>query len=111
MNYFRGVAVLVVLFSLGGCATSNNAQLFKQGQANFKVQNYHLAAQQLAPAAAAGNANAQYALGYMYYYGKGVPRNVELARGYFRQAAQQGQVQAIQSLNMIDPAFKLNPSQ
>ena len=52
--------------------------------------------------AARGNANAQYTLGYRYYYGIGVEENISLARYWFSEAAKNNQPMAAQALNDIE---------
>lgn len=66
-----------------------------QGKASFKAGKYELAYRQLLPRAVKGNSYAQYAIGYMYYYGKGMDRNEELAENWLRKSAKQGQPEAI----------------
>jgi TPR repeat protein len=44
----------------------------------------------IAHAAAAGNANAQMRLGFMYEYGRGIPQDYLLAAYWYRRAAEQG---------------------
>ncbi len=48
-----------------------------------------------------GDADAQYALGYMYYYGSGVKQNKQLGVQWIKRSALQGQVLAKQALPMI----------
>ncbi|MFT3742057.1 MAG: SPOR domain-containing protein [Gammaproteobacteria bacterium] len=57
---------------------------------------------QLQQAATAGDPNAQYALGYMYYYGKNVQQDTTSALNWIRRAAVQGQQQAIQALSLLN---------
>ena len=52
--------------------------------------DYAAALAELTPLAAHGNAIAQYNLGRMYYYGQGVPRDLDQATSLFRQSAAQG---------------------
>lgn len=66
-----------------------------EGKANFKKGNYTLAYRQLLPRAVKGNIDAQYAIGYMYHYGKGIDANEELAENWLGKAAAKGQQQAI----------------
>lgn len=66
-----------------------------QGKASFKAGKYELAYRQLLPRAVTGNAYAAYAIGYMYYYGKGMDRNEELAENWLHKSAKQGQPEAI----------------
>jgi TPR repeat protein len=66
-----------------------------EAKANFKKGKYTLAYRQLLPRAVKGNIDAQYAIGYMYLYGKGIDANEELAENWLRKAAVKGQPQAI----------------
>lgn len=52
-------------------------------------------------AALAGDRDAQYALGYMYFYGQGTSRNEMLARKWITRAANQAQPQAKRALSML----------
>jgi TPR repeat protein len=66
-------------------AQRNNRRLAKRAAA------YRIRAEQ-------GNAKSQFALGAMYYYGKGVPKDyVEAARWYLK-SAEQGDVNAQYSI-------------
>lgn len=60
--------------------------------------------EQLQKAAQAGDADAQYALGYNYYYGKGVAQNLSVAVVWINKAAAQGQPQAVKALALIQKA-------
>ena len=48
-----------------------------------------------------GSTEAQYRLGLLYFYGRGVPKNIDFASSLFSQAAQQGHAKA---LNMLETA-------
>jgi DamX protein len=65
------------------------------------IQLNNLSLEQLNMAADAGDPDAQYALGYMYYYGKHVPQNNQIALNWMRRAAVQGQEQAIKALALL----------
>jgi TPR repeat protein len=52
-------------------------------------------------AAAQGNADAQYQLGYMYASGTGVPQDLALALSWYQKSAAQGQVDALTNLGTI----------
>lgn len=93
---------LAFLLTLSACATSRHAAL--EGQHYFNKHAYPQAFKALLPAAKHGDADAQYALGYMYYYGYGIGRDVKLAEYWFREGAKQGQGKAIAALSMIDNA-------
>lgn len=72
-----------------------------EGKANFKAKKYSLAYRQLLPLAVKGSPDAQYAIGYMYYYGKGIDRNEELAENWLHKAASKGQSHAIAALKEL----------
>lgn len=58
---------------------------------------------QLEEAAQAGDPDAQYAMGYMYYEGKNLPQDVEAARNWIKRASVQGQAQAMEAMRLIAP--------
>ena len=104
----RLTSLLLILFFLthiSGCSTCHSCEKptyrhasLAEGKANFKEKHYSLAYRQLLPLAVKGNADAQYAIGYMYYYGKGIDYNEELAENWLRKAAKQGHTHAIEAL-------------
>jgi septal ring-binding cell division protein DamX len=67
------------------------------------IQLKNLTVDQLQQAAEAGDPDAQYALGYMYYYGKNVSQDQQEARNWIKRAAVQGQDQAAKALTMMQP--------
>jgi DamX protein len=72
---------------------------------------YNLSISQIKEAAQAGDPDAQYALGYSYYYGKGLPQDMETATFWIRKAASQGQPQAVKALVLLgksDSIYKDN---
>lgn len=90
---------LLCLFMLTACATT--AQRLQQGQSNFSDGNYVQAFEQLQPLAEKNNADAQYAIGYMYYYGKGTQKDIIQAQKWIRAAASQGQPQAMKAMRLL----------
>ena len=75
----------------------------------YQSGDYLLAAERLIPLAEGGDARAQYALGYMYYYGKGVLADRERAVQLFRRASQQGNARAAQALKLLKEADPESP--
>ncbi len=67
---------------------------YAKGVEALQVGNYTVAAQELAGAADAGDAKAQYLMGYLYYQGQGVPQDDEKAFEFFRNASDKGHVEA-----------------
>ena len=100
--HYRLVKALVFLaILLVQACTVNTQHQFQIGQASFQQQNYLDAYKQLLPLAEKGNADAQYAIGYMYFYGKGVKQDPYEAKKWMQLAAAQNQALAIQALSVI----------
>ncbi len=74
MRFFVRLKCLVlsfILLSLTACAMNSvNSLNLREGIHSFKRQNYRSAFIRLMPEAEKGNVDAQYAVGYMYYYGE-----------------------------------------
>ena len=83
-----------------GYSVEPASQLEKATMA-FNQKNYSLAAKLLAPLAKEGQGYAQYALGYMYYNGMGVPRNRSIANQLLNASASNGNKNAIKALRLI----------
>jgi TPR repeat protein len=98
-----GLLVLLSIFFLQSCAT-NTAQMdarYQRGKESFAARDYQNAFAELKPVAAAGNRDAQYAIGYMYFYGKGVVEDRAQAQYWMQKAADQGQPLAVKALDLI----------
>lgn len=88
---------------LNSCASPQQAsKLYMQGQTAYKQQDYHSAFTQLLHSAKMGNANAQYAVGYMYYNGLGTNRDQAAAVNWFVKASKKGQPRAQAALQKIN---------
>ena len=95
----RVVFYICILFFLSGCATST-ANL-REGIRSFQVQNYRQAFVRLKPEADKGQPDAEYAIGYMYYYGQGVVEDRKKAWYWITMAAKAGQLDAIQAVKIL----------
>jgi TPR repeat protein len=84
---------------LSGCVTSGFN--LNEGIKSFRVQNYRQAFIRLKPEAEKGQPDAQYAVGYMYYYGQGVVENREKAWYWINCAARLGQPDAVAALTIL----------
>lgn len=100
---------LVLLPVIGLSACSQNPQRMRMAELDFAREHYRLSFNHAEMPARAGNPDAQYALGYMYYYGKGVIENRKLARYWFHLAANQGHPDAQRALKLIDSNHKNYP--
>ena len=92
---------LIGVLILSGCASNTSQTPFGEAKTNFDQKNYQNAFAKIQGPASAGNAEAQYALGYMYYYGKGTPVNQALGKQWILKAAQTGNKNAQQAYQMI----------
>lgn len=90
---------------LCGCAT----QALKAGKQDFDAQNYTAALQKMQPLADKGNADAEYAVGYMLYYGKGAAVDRKQGIMWINRAAAQGLPEAVQAKQMLADRAPLNP--
>lgn len=82
------------------CGTACVSQL-NEGIASFKMQNYRQAFIRLKPEAAKGQPDAQYAIGYMYFYGQGVIENHKKACCWIKKAAVSGQPDALVAMKIL----------
>jgi septal ring-binding cell division protein DamX len=97
-----GCLILIVQ----GCAStppapspSETAQA--QAKAAYLANDYHRTLAIVEPMAIAGEAWAQYTLGYMYHYGRGVAMDRQMSKQWIERAAQQGYVPAQEALQRI----------
>jgi hypothetical protein len=96
---------LLIAVLLSGCATHKKPGVIPtqpkvqspatvselaQGKRLFQDGYYKRAMEQLLPLAANGNMEAQYAVGYMYYYGFGTTQDTASGTFWIQRAADQG---------------------
>ena len=97
MIYFK-VVVILVLLNLAACINYTN---FYEGIHDFRTEHYRDAFIRLKPEAAKGQPDAEYAIGYMYYYGQGVVQNKEQAAYWILKAKACGQPDASQAVRLL----------
>jgi TPR repeat protein len=97
MNMAKKWNILTIGFALLLSACAGTTQQLQQGKDSFERKDYSEAFKELKPAAERGNKDAQYAIGYMYFYGRGVTKNKVAAKKWIGKAAAQGQTQAIKA--------------
>ena len=95
------VLVFIVVCLLSGCVTSGVN--LREGIRSFQVQDYRQAFIRLKPEADKGQLDAEYAIGYMYYYGQGVVEDRKKAWYWITRAAKSGQVDAQQAVKILAP--------
>jgi len=90
---------------LGGCSTTGDADkpqdpeaILEEARQAYVKQEYEKVFQLVFPLASAGNAQAQYTLGYLYYNGQGTEKSDTQAMQWIQRAAAQGHKKAIQAL-------------
>lgn len=95
------IVLLVIVSSLTLAACSGNKIQYDRAKQSFKKQNYYNAFVRLYPLAEKGNPDAQYAVGFMYYYGRGVVENKSKAYSWIHKAATQGQPEAVKAWRIL----------
>ena len=88
MRWIYALAVLSLLAAAPAYAD------MERGEAAFERGDFETALDVFRPRAAAGDAEAQHLLGFMYYRGKGVAQDFTAAAQQFRAAAEQGHAPA-----------------
>src|SRR5581483_4258180 len=86
---------------LVACASPHMSAEMEAGKMAFQKGDYPKAFQDLLPVAKSGRPEAQYAIGYMYYYGYGVPRDVSAGLFWIGRSAAQHYPPADQALERI----------
>lgn len=99
LKMYRLWGFCLTVITLSSCMT--HSYNLKSGIENFRVQNYRQSFIRLLPEAKAGQPDAQYAVGYMYYYGQGVIENRKKAFYWIERAANGGQPDAVRAIKIL----------
>ncbi|MES9831482.1 MAG: sel1 repeat family protein [Candidatus Thiodiazotropha sp. LLP2] len=89
---------------LTGCASTPDPEVdeialtLTEAHKAYNIKEYKKVFRLLFPIAAAGNAKAQYALGYLFYHGLGVEKNERQAMHWVQLSAAQGNGKALRAL-------------
>ncbi len=101
------ILALVALFS--GCAHKKKSEREVGGSKihpacrnNVFLKKYNCSLERVEKAARLGDPDAQYALGYMYYYGISTTRDRDTGKHWINKAAAQGQPLAKRAMQMIN---------
>ena len=105
--YVKAVLIGFALLSLTACMMSSLN--LREGIHSFKVQNYREAFIRLIPEAEKGCPDAQYAVGYMYYYGEGVVEDKQKAWYWIRAAAKANQPDALTAIKVLKQGEARDP--
>jgi len=95
----RMLQIIAVVSLLTGC--SIGALNLREGIQSFQAQDYRQAFIRLKPEAEKGQRDAQYAVGYMYYYGQGVTEDRRQAWYWITAAAKAGQTDAQAAVKLL----------
>ncbi|MHB1946867.1 MAG: SPOR domain-containing protein [Gammaproteobacteria bacterium] len=95
------VLLILICLLLQSCVSPKMSQETQLGKILFIDGEYKSAFRRLLPAAVCGNPEAQYAVGYMYYYGYGVSQDSESGIFWMTKSAEQGYRPAIKALAII----------
>lgn len=102
------VSAFALLLTISGCSHlkgGSNASSFRGTPAcehNYFLQKYDCSMGEIQQAAENGDPDAQYALGYLYFYGIATTRDVDAAKLWIRRAAAQGQPLALKATHIIN---------
>lgn len=88
------------------CSACVNYSSFYKGIGDFRAQKYRDAFVRLKPEAEKGQPDAQYAVGYMYYYGQGVVEDRAKAWSWITKAARAGQPDAVEAAAILSGPVK-----
>ncbi|MCK9532335.1 MAG: SPOR domain-containing protein [Gammaproteobacteria bacterium] len=105
----RAVTTALLAATLAGCAGTGgmrSTNALEQAQAAYARGDYNRAAQLLAVPAMQGDTEAQYALGYLYYYGRGVRQDRYRAVAWFQDASRLGHPKAARALAMANEQLR-----
>lgn len=110
-SFIKTILIGVLSLSLFACIvnnklhpvplTSGDASELQKGKQLFEDGYYKKAMHRLLPLACDGNAEAQYAVGYMYYYGFGVAQDTDVGYFWISRSAEKGYPPAVKALTMI----------
>ena len=103
MLFGRCLFIAILCLTLLSCASERHLQdqEIAAGRSSFENGYYKDAFCQLLPLAAKGRPEAEYAVGYMYYYGYGVPQDTASGVFWINKAAEQQYPPAITAMGMI----------
>lgn len=101
MRHIFKLLIIIIFIPMMAACTTGSVNL-REGIHSFRVEDYRRAFIRLKPEAEKGQPDAQYAVGYMYYYGKGVTEDRKRAWFWINMAANLGQVDAITAVRILE---------
>ena len=97
---FIGMLCLFVAIGIQGQNTSG-AEAYRNGNNYYNQKEYNKAIEWYAKGANLGNADAQNALGDMYFYGRGIIKSYSLAVDWYKKAARQEHASGMDNLGYM----------
>jgi TPR repeat protein len=97
----RVILIVAALICMQACAPILHSQDYIFGRRAFANGDFKNAYRELLPAAADGKADAEYAIGYMYYYGYGAPQDTDTGIFWMKKSAKQNYAPAVKALDLI----------
>src|SRR3990167_5966521 len=94
--------ILIACTTLHKTSPAQQSLQLQRGERSYESGYYKRAMKELLPLACDGNPAAQYAVGYMYYYGYGVSQDTDVGYFWIKRAADQHYAPAIQALILIE---------
>jgi TPR repeat protein len=99
-TFIRKLFFLMILM-ISSCAHVTASSELQLGKKYFETGYYKKAMHELLPLACDNIAEAQYAVGYMYYYGYGVAQDTDTGYFWINRAAAKQFKPAIEALKML----------
>lgn len=107
------LGLFICVIALTGCTASNEVNeqsvssvggtaQFMKAKAAYLAYDFPIAFPLMLKEAGAGNIQAQYAVGYMYFYGQGIGVDYEESLKWIRKAAEQGYAKAFEALAVVN---------
>jgi hypothetical protein len=100
VSKYLKIVMISFVVTLSGCALTTKLNM-SEGIRSFQVQDYRRAFIKLKPEADRGNPQAQYAVGYMYFYGQGVVEDRKQALYWIRCAAKAKYPDAVAAMKIL----------
>src|SRR5579862_4951914 len=96
----RMIFIILISLLLFACSVATTSEV-QQGKRYIESGYYKRAMHELLGPACDGNAEAQYAVGYMYYYGYGVAQDTDVGYFWIQRSANQGYAPAQEAVRLI----------
>lgn len=100
--------ILLVIFNAGCFQQINKNLTIDEAKRSYYDGNFARSFRLTEVLALKDDAHAQYALGYMYYYGVGAPQNKPLGIAWIKKAAEQGCAPAFAALQQLSAVHDIS---